>query len=55
MHVALEGQHVGRAGALAAFAGDFVHDVLGEEVLERSVEELVDAVLPYIGTVGLRL
>lgn len=55
VHVALERQHVGGAGALASLARHFVHDVLGKEVLERGVEELVDAVLPYGGTVGLRL
>ena len=44
--VAFEGQHIGRTGALSAFAGDFVHNILGEEVLEGGVEEVGDTVFP---------
>jgi hypothetical protein len=53
MDVTLEGKHIGRAGTLAGFAGDFVRDVFGEEGLEEGIEEVVYPVLPYLFAVGL--
>lgn len=53
VNVALEGKHVGRAGALTAFAGDLPCDALGEEVLEEGIGEVVDAGLPDLGAIRL--
>jgi hypothetical protein len=51
--VALEGKHVGRTGALTAFAGDLPCYALGEEVLEEGIGEVVDAGLPDLGAIRL--
>lgn len=52
VHVALEGEHVGCARH-AVFAGGFVGDLFGEEADEGGVDELVEAVFPNGGAVGL--
>lgn len=52
MHIALEGEHVGCAAHLV-FAGGLEGDIVGEEAGESGVEELIEAVLPDGGAVGL--
>ena len=52
VHVALEGEHVRCAGH-AVFAGGFVGDLFGEEADKGRVDELVEAVFPDGGTVGV--
>lgn len=55
VHIALEGEHVGRAGAGGVFAGDLVRGVFrfGEEVLERCRHQFLDAVLPNLRSIRL--
>ena len=52
MHVALEREHVGCAGH-SVFAGGLIGDLFGEETDEGGVDELVEAIFPDGGTVGL--
>jgi hypothetical protein len=50
--VALETEHVGRARH-APLAGQLVGNIVGEEGLEGSVDEAVEALFPYGAAVGL--
>lgn len=52
MHVALEGEHVGCATRLV-FAGGLEGDIVGEEADESGVDELIEAIFPDGGAVGL--
>jgi hypothetical protein len=54
VYVTLEGVHIGGAGVVV-LAGDFNGNILGEEVLDSSINQLIETFLPLLLAIGLRM